>query len=53
VEEVPGLADAKSTEIYAQACNQSPKTVGFYEFTRTMKAYPSMIGERTIHFFNF
>ena len=47
VEEIRGVADAKATEIYAKAYNQSPEAVGFYEFTRTMQAYKSMIAENT------
>lgn len=47
VEEIRGLADAKATEIYARAYNQSPQSVEFYEFTRTMASYPAMIGEST------
>ena len=33
VEEIRGVADAKATEIYAKAYNQSPQAVEFYEFT--------------------
>jgi len=47
VEKIRGLADAKATQIYAEAYNQSPLAVEFYEFTRTMAAYPSIIGENT------
>lgn len=47
VEEIRGLADAKATEIYARAYNQSPQSVEFYEFTRTMASYPAIIGENT------
>src|SRR5215831_1155853 len=47
VEEIRGLADAKATEIYARAYNQSPEAVAFYEFTRTMQAYKPIIGENT------
>ena len=47
VEEIRGLADAKATAIYAGAYNQSPQAVGFYEFTRTMQAYRTMIAENT------
>lgn len=47
VEEIRGLADAKATEIYASAYNQSREAVAFYEFTRTMQAYKPMIGENT------
>jgi membrane protease subunit HflC len=47
VEEIRGVADAKATEIYSQAYNQSPEAVEFYEFTRTMQAYKSIISENT------
>jgi membrane protease subunit HflC len=47
VEEIRGVADAKATEIYAKAYNQSPEAVAFYEFTRTLQAYKSMIGKST------
>ena len=47
VEEIRGLADAKATEIYAGAYNQSPLAVEFYEFTRTMASYPSIFGKST------
>jgi len=43
VEEIRGQADAKATEIYAKAYNQSPEAVAFYEFTRTMQSYKSII----------
>ena len=41
------MADAKATEIYARAYNQSPEAVSFYEFTRTMQSYQSIIGNNT------
>ena len=47
VEEIRGLADAKATEIYSKAYNQSPLSVEFYEFTRTMQAYKLMIADNT------
>lgn len=47
VEEIRGLADAKATEIYARAYNQSLQSVEFYEFTRTMASYPAVIGDNT------
>ena len=47
VEEIRGLADAKATEIYASAYNQSAEAVEFYEFTRTMAAYESLIDDST------
>lgn len=47
VEEIRGLADAKATEIYAGAYNQSAQSVAFYEFTKTMQAYQSIIADNT------
>ncbi|KAB2943515.1 MAG: protease modulator HflC [Hyphomicrobium sp.] len=47
VEEIRGVADAKATEIYAKAYNQSPEAAAFYEFTRTMQAYKSIIAKNT------
>jgi modulator of FtsH protease HflC len=47
VEEIRGVADAKATEIYASAYNQSPEAVEFYEFTRTMQSYKSIIEQNT------
>ena len=47
VEEIRGVADAKATEIYASAYNQSPAAVSFYEFTRTMQSYKFIIAENT------
>ncbi|MBT8075781.1 MAG: protease modulator HflC [Gammaproteobacteria bacterium] len=47
VEEIRGLADAKATEIYARAYNQSPEAVDFYEFTRTMQSYQTIIANDT------
>jgi modulator of FtsH protease HflC len=47
VEEIRGVADAKATEIYSKAYNQSPEAVAFYEFTRTMQSYKSVIAENT------
>ena len=47
VEEIRGVADAKATEIYARAYNQSPEASVFYEFTRTMQSYRSIIAKNT------
>jgi membrane protease subunit HflC len=47
VEEIRGVADAKATEIYARAYNRSPEAVAFYEFTRTMQSYKTIIAENT------
>jgi modulator of FtsH protease HflC len=48
VEEIRGIADAKATEIYSRAYNQSPEAVAFYEFTRTMQAYKHIIADNTM-----
>jgi modulator of FtsH protease HflC len=49
VEEIRGVADANATEIYSRAYNQSPEAVEFYEFTRTMQAYKTIIsGDTTL-----
>jgi membrane protease subunit HflC len=47
VEGIRGLADAKATEIYASAYNQSQEAVEFYEFTRTMQSYEAIMAENT------
>jgi len=47
VEEIRGLADAKATEIYAKAYNQSRESVSFYEFTRTMQSYKAIFADNT------
>src|SRR3974390_87908 len=47
VREIRGVGDAKATEIYAKAYDQSPEAVGFYEFTRTMQSYKAIIAENT------
>jgi membrane protease subunit HflC len=47
VEEIRGLADAKATTIYAKAYNQNPQAIEFYEFTRTMQAYKTIISGNT------
>ena len=47
VEEIRGVADAKATEIYANAYNQSPESAEFYEFTRTMQSYRHIIAANT------
>jgi len=49
VEEIRGVADAKATEIYARAYNQSPEAADFYEFTRTMQAYKTIIARPEHH----
>ena len=47
VEEIRGVADAKATDIYAKAYNQRPESAAFYEFTRTMQAYKTIIAQNT------
>jgi modulator of FtsH protease HflC len=49
VEEIRGEADAKATAIYASAYNQSEASALFYEFTRTMQSYKSVLaGDTTL-----
>ncbi|MEB4589900.1 protease modulator HflC [Candidatus Thiothrix sp. Deng01] len=45
VEEIRGEGDAKAAEIYANAYNQNPEAAHFYEFTRTLEAYPAIVTE--------
>jgi membrane protease subunit HflC len=45
VQEIRGVADARATEIYAKAYNQSPEAVGFYEFVKTMETYQEMLDQ--------
>ncbi|MCR9292848.1 MAG: protease modulator HflC [bacterium] len=45
VQEIRGQADARATEIYAQAYNQSPESIEFYEFIKTMETYQEMLGQ--------
>ncbi len=47
VEEIRGQADAKAAEVYSAAYNQSPAAVEFYEFTRTMQSYESILSTET------
>jgi membrane protease subunit HflC len=47
VEEIRGMADAKAAEVYSAAYNGSPAAVEFYEFTRTMQAYQSILSNET------
>ncbi len=44
VQTIQGEADAKATEIYAAAYNQSPEAAAFYEFVRTMEVYGEVLG---------
>lgn len=49
VQEIRGAADAKATEIYASAFNQSPESVEFYAFIKTLETYQEMLdGDSTL-----
>ncbi|MDF1659953.1 MAG: protease modulator HflC [Verrucomicrobiales bacterium] len=43
-----GEADAKATEIYAKAYNQSPEAAEFYEFVRTLELYSDVLNDSTV-----
>lgn len=43
VQEIRGQADAKATQIYAEAYNQNTDSVAFYEFIKTMESYQEML----------
>jgi len=43
VQEIQGAADAKATQIYADAYNSSPESVEFYGFMKTMETYQEML----------
>lgn len=47
VETIRGVADAKAAELYAGAYNRNPQSVAFYEFTRSMRAYRSIVADNT------
>ncbi len=44
VQEVKGAADAKASEIYAQAYTASPRAADFYSFQKTLDTYRSALG---------
>ena len=43
VQEIRGVADAKATQIYAEAYNQNVESVAFYGFIKTMETYEEML----------
>ena len=45
VETIRGQADARATQIYADAFNQGDKSIEFYEFTKSMESYERMLDE--------
>ncbi|MBD5781872.1 protease modulator HflC [Pelagicoccus sp. NFK12] len=47
--EIRGDADAKATQIYADAYNQSQEAIKFYEFIKSLEAYESVLkGDTTL-----
>ena len=50
VETTRGEADAKATQIYAQAFNTSPEAAEFYEFIRTLELYQKTLINSTAVF---
>lgn len=47
IQSIRGEADAKATQIYADAYNRSPDAAGFYEFLKTMETYEQVLGDDT------
>ena len=47
VQTIRGEADARATEIYANAFNQSAKSVEFYEFVKSLETYEAMLSDDT------
>ena len=47
IQKIEGDADAKATEIYANAYNASPAAAEFYEFLKTMETYKSVLSKDT------
>ncbi len=51
VQEIKGAADARATEIYAQAYDQTPESRDLYSFLKTMETYRTAIdGDTTVLF---
>jgi len=44
VQELTGAADARASEIYAQAYTASPAAADFYAFTKTLETYKDTLG---------
>ena len=47
IQKIQGDADAKATEIYALAYNQSQQSIDFYEFVKTLETYEEVIESDT------
>ncbi len=45
IQMIRGSADAEATRIYAEAYNQSPESIAFYSFMKTMETYEEMLGQ--------
>ena len=45
MQEIRGEADAKATEIYANAYTQGPQAAGFYRFLKSMETYRKVLGQ--------
>ncbi|PAW65316.1 MAG: HflC protein [Verrucomicrobiia bacterium Tous-C2TDCM] len=50
VETTRGEADAKASQIYANAFNRSPEAAEFYEFMRTLELYQKTLNDSTAVF---
>ena len=46
-QDIQGEADAKATEIYAQAYTQKPNAAEFYKFLKSMETYRKVINSDT------
>ncbi len=51
VQEMEGTADAKATEIYAKAYNQTPEAAQLFDFLKTMETYKQLITSDTTMIF--
>lgn len=47
IQTIRGDADAKATEIYASAYNQSPEAIALYEFVKSMETYSAVLDKNT------
>ena len=47
IQSTRGDADAKATEIYASAYNQSPEAIALYEFVKSMETYSAVLDKNT------
>jgi membrane protease subunit HflC len=47
IQKVTGEADAKATEIYANAYNQSPAAIEYYELIKTLETYGTILTNDT------